>query len=64
MSEQQYRAHQSVKVKTGKWAGAVGTVEDTRADTGMVKVQFSGVLNSEPLDKAIWFKAGALEAAT
>lgn len=59
----QFRIHQGVTIKGGKWAGAVGTVEDTREATGMVLVRVAGVFNSEPVDRAIWFKASALEAA-
>lgn len=57
----QFTIHQSVKILGGKWAGAVGTVEDTRAETSMVKVLIEGVFNSEPLSHCAWFKASSLE---
>lgn len=59
----QFRIHQAVTIKGGKWAGAVGTVEETRQSTGMVKVLIDGVFNNEPLQHSGWFKASQLDAA-
>lgn len=55
------RVHERVRIKSGKWAGAVGVVVNKRPETGMVKVRVSGVLGGEPVHDVQWYKAAALE---
>lgn len=60
-SGQHWRAHESACIRNGKYAGLIGTVTETRPETGMVRVQIQGVKDGESIDVQPWMKAGALE---
>lgn len=63
MSAQQFRAHQSVRIKAGAMAGAVGTVLEskTTATGERVRVLVQGVHNGQAVDKVQSYAARQLE---
>lgn len=44
------RAHQAVKLKAGKYAGAVGYVLAVDQETGKALVKVAGIFDGEPVD--------------
>jgi transcription antitermination factor NusG len=50
-----------VKFVSGKWAGAAGVVTGFNESTGRVKVQVSGIVNSEPVSFERYFPCEQLE---
>ncbi len=61
MSKQEFRPHEAARIKVGKHAGLVGTVIETRPETGMVKIKVEGVWESQPIDFEKWMAAKSLE---
>lgn len=55
----QFIANQPVRVLSGKWAGAVGTVEEVTDQR--VRVHIAGIFNGEPVDVRTWLARKALE---
>lgn len=58
---QKWRPHEAARVKSGKYEGLVGTVAETRDETGMVRVLIEGVRAGATLAALVWLKAGQLE---
>ena len=60
-----FRLHEAARIKSGKYAGQVGIVTDTRADeTGRqtgVRVLMEGVREGEPFAAHVWLKRSAVE---
>lgn len=56
-----FHAHQTVLIKSGKYAGIVGTVEEVSA--ARVAVRIAGVVNGEPVNARPWISPGALEVS-
>lgn len=55
----QFRPHQVVRVKAGKYSGLVGTVQSVAGER--VHVAVAGVVDGKPLDVRTWFKPSTLE---
>lgn len=58
-----FKGLQAVKILTGKYATAVGTVLDARDQTMMVKVSIQGVINDVVVDEVVWLKYSQVEVA-
>lgn len=54
------RARHVVRVKTGKFAGAVGICTETRAN-GRVKVRIEGVIDGKAIDEHVTLQAAQCE---
>lgn len=54
----------TVKVASGKFSGAVGTVVDKDADKARLLLKISGILNGEAIDDERWFNLGQIEGYT
>lgn len=50
-----------MSIKSGKYAGLVGTVVEAREAS--VRVEISGVQEGQPIEAAAWLKPAQLEAA-
>ncbi|MGV0983499.1 MAG: hypothetical protein ACOYB2_03025 [Limnohabitans sp.] len=60
-----FQVHEAARIRTGKYAGMVGTVTETRTDdagkqTG-VRVKMDGVFNGEPMTAHVWVKRSSVE---
>lgn len=53
-----FKIHETAKIRSGKYAGLVGTVTDTKEST--IRVHIFGVVNDEPLDVQVWVKRSAV----
>lgn len=53
------KPHQAVLIKSGKYAGLVGSVEEVREAS--VRVAIRGVFEGKTIDAAPWLKPSQLE---
>lgn len=59
-----YRVHDVARIRTGKYAGLVGTVTDTRSVDGkqtQVRVNAEGVRDGVAVTGHVWLKRSAVE---
>ena len=62
-----FKIHEAARIRTGKYAGLVGTVTDTVAEEGQqtgVELDIQGVREGVPVSKQLWFKRSAVERNT
>ena len=62
-----FKVHEPARIRTGKYAGLVGTVTETVEDDGKqtgVRLEIQGVKDGEPVDKQLWFKRSQVERNT
>lgn len=62
-----FKVHEPARIRTGKYAGLVGTVTETVEDGGQqtgVRLDIQGVREGEPVNKQLWFKRSAVERNT
>ena len=53
------KIHEVGKIRSGKHAGLVGVITDTKNDT--LRVLVEGVKNDEPFTVHVWLKRSAVE---
>ena len=61
------KVHEPARIRTGKYAGMVGTVTETVVEDGQqtgVRLDIQGVKEGEPVNKQLWFKRSAVERNT
>jgi hypothetical protein len=51
----------TVKVASGKFAGAVGTVVEKEAEPARLLLRIAGILKGEVIDEERWFNLGQIE---
>jgi hypothetical protein len=59
-----FKVHEAARIRTGKYAGLVGTVTETVEDDGQqsgVRVEIQGVQDGHQVDKHLWFKRSQVE---
>ncbi|QXZ10954.1 hypothetical protein KUF54_07105 [Comamonas sp. Y33R10-2] len=59
-----FKVHESARIRTGKYAGLVGTVTETVEEEGQqtgVEVCIQGVREGVTVDKKLWFKRSQVE---
>ena len=62
-----FKVHEPARIRTGKYAGLVGTVTETVEDDGQqtgVHQDIQGVREGVPVSKQLWFKRSAVERNT
>lgn len=62
-----FKVHEPARIRTGKYAGMVGTVTETVEEDGQqtgVQLEIQGVLDGEPVSKQLWFKRSQVERNT
>lgn len=58
-----FKIHEVARIRSGKYAGLVGEVTDTRQQDGKqtgVRVKVEGVKNSEAINAHVWLKRSAV----
>lgn len=59
-----FKVHEPARIRTGKYAGMVGTVKETVEEDGQqtgVQLEIQGVRDGEPVSKQLWFKRSQVE---
>ena len=59
-----FKIHEAARIRTGKYAGLVGTVTDTVAEEGQqtgVQLDIQGVREGVAVSKVLWFKRSQVE---
>ena len=59
-----FRVHDVARIRTGRYAGLLGTVTDTKTEAGKqtgVRVQVEGVRASQPVAAHVWLKRSQVE---
>lgn len=56
-----FKPHQSLKIKTGKFAGLTGTVMECNEDEQKVLLEIKGVSNDVSIDETRWFNFQQVE---
>ena len=54
-----FKVHDVARIRTGRYAGLLGTVTDTKAEAGKqtgVRVQVEGVRDNQPVAAHVWLK--------
>lgn len=62
-----FKVHEAARIRTGKYAGLVGTVTETLQEEGAqtgVRVCIQGVRDGVTVDKELWFKRSQVERNT
>jgi hypothetical protein len=62
--QDKFRVHDVACIRTGKYAGLVGTVTDTKDEAGKqtgVRVKVEGVRDDQPVNAHVWLKRSAVE---
>lgn len=62
--QDKFRVHDAARIRTGKYAGLVGTVTDTRSDgekQTQVRVNAEGVRDGVAVAGHVWLKRSAVE---
>lgn len=62
--QDKFRMHDVACIRTGKYAGLVGTVTDTKDEAGKqtgVRVKVEGVRDDQPVSAHVWLKRSAVE---
>lgn len=62
--QDKFRVHDVACIRTGKYAGLMGTVTDTKDDAGKqtgVRVKVEGVRDDQPVSAHVWLKRSAVE---
>lgn len=62
--QDKFRVHDVACIRTGKYAGLMGTVTDTKDDAGKqtgVRVKVEGVRDDQPVNAHVWLKRSAVE---
>ncbi|KKI11973.1 hypothetical protein XA67_22000 [Comamonas thiooxydans] len=62
-----FKVHEPARIRTGKYAGMVGTVTETVEEDGQqtgVQLEIQGVRDGEPVSKQLWFKRSQVERNT
>lgn len=62
-----FKVHEPARIRTGKYAGLVGTVTETVEEDGQqtgVQLEIQGVRDGEPVSKQLWFKRSQVERNT
>lgn len=56
-----FRVHDVARIRTGRYAGLVGTVTDTKQNAGRqtgVRVRVDGVRDGEKVSAHVWLRVG------
>ena len=59
-----FKVHEPARIRTGKYAGLVGTVTETVEEDGKqlgVRLDIQGVRDGVPVDKHQWFNYSQVE---
>ena len=59
-----FKVHEPARIRTGKYAGLVGTVTETVEDDGQqtgVHLDIQGVREGVAVSKVLWFKRSQVE---
>lgn len=62
--QDKFRVHDVARIRTGKYAGLMGTVTDTKDEAGKqtgVRVKVEGVRDDKPVSAHVWLKRSAVE---
>lgn len=62
--QDKFRVHDVACIRTGKYAGLMGTVTDTKDEAGKqtgVRVKVEGVRDDQPVNAHVWLKRSAVE---
>jgi hypothetical protein len=62
--QDKFRVHDVACIRTGKYAGLMGTVTDTKDEAGKqtgVRVKVEGVRDDKPVSAHVWLKRSAVE---
>lgn len=62
-----FKVHEPARIRTGKYAGLVGTVTETVEDDGKqtgVRLDIQGVREGVTVAKDLWFKRSQVERNT
>lgn len=62
--QDKFRVHDVACIRTGKYAGLMGTVTDTKDEAGKqtgVRVKVEGVRDDKPVNAHVWLKRSAVE---
>lgn len=62
-----FKVHEVARIRSGKYAGLVGTVTDQKSDAGKqvsVRVQVDGVKDDASITAHVWLKRSQVERNT
>lgn len=62
--QDKFRVHDVACIRTGKYAGLMGTVTDTKDEAGKqtgVRVKVEGMRDDKPVSAHVWLKRSAVE---
>lgn len=62
--QDKFRVHDVACIRTGKYAGLMGTVTDTKDEAGKqtgVRVKVEGVRDDQKVSAHVWLKRSAVE---